>query len=289
MPEVSVIIPAYNRKSFLENAVKSVLAQTFSDFEIIVVDDASTDDTLELLTQLVRGDSRVRFEQHQTNLGAQAARNTGIRASRCKWIAFLDSDDFWLPESLSWRLELATKTGAEVVHSACYTLEDEGGELKRFVLPPLEGSVYKDLLAAPGPTFPSLLVSKQALIKIGYLDSAIPSYQEWDTAIRLARHYSFAYFPQPTFVYDCRHRTTISQDSVRAAAGYERVFKKHKWAILRHLGPKALAFHYRRAAGFYYEANNRKRARTCIRKACLLWPLNLKIAVDRVRNGEVRP
>lgn len=289
MPEVSVIIPAYNRKSFLENAVRSVLAQTYPDFEIIVVDDASTDGTLQLLTNLAKDDSRIRFEQHQTNLGAQAARNTGIRASQSKWIAFLDSDDLWLPESLSLRLELAKKTGAEVVHSACYTLRGEGSELERFVLPPIEGSVYKDLLAAPGPTFPSLLVSKQALVNIGYLDSAIPSYQEWDTAIRLARHYTFAYFPQPTFVYDCRHQSTISQDSVRAAAGYEHVFKKHKWSILRHLGPKALAFHYRRAAGFYYEANNREKARTCIRKACLLWPLNLKLAFDRMRNSEVQP
>lgn len=289
MPNVSVIIPAYNRKSFLENAIKSVLAQTYSDFEIIVVDDASTDGTLQLLTRLAKDDNRISFERHQTNLGAQAARNTGIRASKCKWIAFLDSDDFWLPESLSSRLELATKTGAEVVHSACYTLEDDGGELKRFAAPPIQGSVYKDLLAAPGPTFPSLLVSKQALIKIGYLDSTIRSYQEWDTAIRLARHYTFAFFPEPTFVYDCRHRTTISADSLRAASGYEQVFKKHKWSILRHLGPKALALHYRRAAAFYYEANNREKARTCLRKACLLWPLNLKMAVARMRNSEVQP
>ncbi len=284
MPKVSVIIPAYNRKGFIENAVRSVLAQTYPDFEIRIVDDASTDGTLELVTHLAQDDPRIHFQQHKSNLGAQAARNTGIRASRGKWIAFLDSDDLWLPESLALRLQLALKTGVQVVHSACYILKAPGSELEHFVVPPMQGSVYKDLLEAPGPMFQSLLVSKQALINIGYLDNTIVSYQEWDTSIMLARHYDFAYLSQPTFIYDCRHNATISKDSARAAAGYEQVFMKHQWSILRHLGPKALSSHYRMAAGFYYEANSSGKARSCLRTACLLWPFNLKMAFNRVRH-----
>ena len=69
----------------------------------------------------------------------------------------------------------------------------------------------------PGPTFPSLLVSKEALVRIGYLDETIVAYQEWDTAIRLARYYEFAFVPEPTFVYDCRQSDTISKDSLREA------------------------------------------------------------------------
>lgn len=284
MPKVSVIIPAHNRKGFIENAVKSVLAQTYQDFEIVVVDDASTDGTRQLVTQLARDDSRIHFQHHQSNLGAQAARNTGIRASQGEWITFLDSDDVWLPESLELRLQLALKTGLQVVHSACYILKASGSELELFLVPPMHGSVYKDLLKAPGPMFPSLLVSKQALEIIGYLDNTIISYQEWDTSIMLAKKYDFAYLSQPTFIYDCRHGATISKDPARAAAGYEQVFTKHRWSILRHLGPKALSSHYRTAAGFYSEANCSGKARSCFRKARFLWPFNLKAALNYVRH-----
>ena len=99
MPDVSVIIPTYDRSEFLRTAIASVLAQTLQDFEIIVVDDASADDTQEVVGNL--DDGRIRYIRHEINKGVAATRNTGVLNSKGKYIAFLDDDDKWFPEKLT--------------------------------------------------------------------------------------------------------------------------------------------------------------------------------------------
>src|SRR5262249_10913108 len=156
--------------------------------------------------------------------------------SRTPWITFLDSDDWWLPTSLEVRLEAAERSHRAVVHSECLVLTNDHAEPQPCGNPQIEGSVYRQLLQGPGPMFQSLLVSKEALVRIGYLDEKVIAYQEWETAIRLAQFYEFEFLPQPTFVYDCRHADAISRNHGRSAKGYEQVFTRHRWAILRHLG-----------------------------------------------------
>src|SRR5207237_4630876 len=97
--------------------------------------------------------------------------------------------------------------------------------------------------------YQSMLTPKEALVQIHYLDESIASYQEWETAIRLAQKYEFAFLPRPTFVYDCRHASTISKNPLRRAVGYEQVFKKHRRAVLRHRRPPRLSMPFRNAAG----------------------------------------
>ena len=99
MATVSVIIPTHNRSDFLRSAIASVLNQTYQDFELIVVDDASTDNTAEAVAEF--NDERIKLLRHDTNKGGSAARNTGILASECDYIALLDDDDEWLLEKLS--------------------------------------------------------------------------------------------------------------------------------------------------------------------------------------------
>jgi len=97
-PTISVIIPTYNRANFIDVAIKSVLNQSYQDFEIIIVDDGSTDNTEEIVKNF--NDFRINYFFHKFNQGISAARNTGIKACQGKYIAFLDSDDEWLPEKL---------------------------------------------------------------------------------------------------------------------------------------------------------------------------------------------
>ena len=113
MSLVSVIIPAHNREAYLPTAIDSVLAQTFSDWELLVVDDGSEDSTPKIAQEYARQDSRIHYLRHSPRRGAQAARNAGIRASGGRWIAFLDSDDQWLPDSLEVRLQLAATAKVE--------------------------------------------------------------------------------------------------------------------------------------------------------------------------------
>ncbi len=107
MTDISVIIPVHNREKLIERALHSVLSQTYPDLEAIVVDDGSKDGTARKVLDICSEDSRIRLLEHSTNLGAQAARNTGAKAAKGRWIAFLDFDDRWLPDILEKRLRLA--------------------------------------------------------------------------------------------------------------------------------------------------------------------------------------
>ena len=138
-PCVSVIVPTFNRAEYLPRAIKSVFAQTFQDFEVVVVDDGSTDDTERYVGKLLESGHRVEFFRHSGNLGAQAARNTGIRKSRGEWIAFLDSDDEWLPNRLQSGLDLQRDSELKVIHSECYVRKEGGADFQKMGLPPLSG------------------------------------------------------------------------------------------------------------------------------------------------------
>ena len=115
-PKVSVIIPTYNRAAKVRNAIASVLAQTFSDLEVIVVDDGSSDDTGQILGESF-GD-RIRYYA-QANQGVSVARNKGIAEARGEWIAFLDSDDLWEKDKLEWQFKALERFGPQC--GACYT------------------------------------------------------------------------------------------------------------------------------------------------------------------------
>jgi glycosyltransferase involved in cell wall biosynthesis len=270
MFSVSIIIPAYNRGWAIENSVRSVLGQTYQHFEVIIVDDGSADDTPQVVAALAKDDQRIRYLRHEVNRGAQAARNTGIRAGQGKWIAFLDSDDQWLPHSLEKRLEVAEKEGKCVIHSDCYVIK--GIAMKRCGIAATTGWAYRQILASPGPMFQGFLVTKAALEKIGYLDELIVAWQEWDTAIRLAKYFPFGFVPEPTFVYDCRGTDTISKNTLRAATGYEQVIRKHTSAILSYTGPRTLAQHYDAVASLYRAAGDQGAARRCKMVAIVSWP-----------------
>ena len=118
LPAVSVILPMYNAARYIASCVKSVLNQTFGHFELICVDDCSTDDTVKIVTELAQSDGRIRIVRHKKNSGgASEPRNTGLRVSRGKYIAFLDSDDMYTPTALAELVSIAEKFQADVIHT----------------------------------------------------------------------------------------------------------------------------------------------------------------------------
>src|SRR5262249_15318258 len=149
---VSVIMPAYNRERTLQRAVESALQQSVSDIEVIVVDDASEDNTADVAENLARSDTRLRVIKNKNNGGAQAARNVGARAANGHWLTFFDSDDWMLTNSIGVRLSLARDQRVKVVHSDAFVLRP-GQDRALFGVPALSGSIYEALLRAPGPTF----------------------------------------------------------------------------------------------------------------------------------------
>lgn len=254
-PLVSVVIPAYNRADKIEASIRSVQAQSYSNWEIIVSDDGSIDTTRDVVRKMIIADNRVRLITREKNAGAQAARNAGVRESKGEWIAFLDSDDLWLPDSLERRLNIALRENVPVVHSNAYILHP-GKEKELYRVSPLSGWVHNKVLCGEGPMFPCLLIKKSALEKIGLLDESIVSYQEWDTAIRLAKLFPFGFEPEPTFIYDYRTQNAISRDSNRAGRGYEMIVRKHMRDIIKFAGYEALWYHMDIAAEWYRKGNS---------------------------------
>jgi glycosyltransferase involved in cell wall biosynthesis len=283
MSLISVVIPAYKRGHIIERAIRSILGQTYQDFEILVVDDGSRDDTESVVAALSKEEPRVRYFCHDTNRGAQAARNTGAKAAQGEWIAFLDSDDYFTPNSLEMRILTARSEGVKVIHSECQVLR-KGESMTAYGISPLNGYVYRDLLTDPGPIlFSGLLIAKEALEKIGYLDEQIISYQDWDTVIRLAKYYPFGFIAEPTFIYDCRGDDTISQNMVREAEGYRQVFNKHFFEIVKQLGPRTVAHHYRSIEDRYQWAGDQNSARRYQILSLLWWPFRFKTIYRKVR------
>jgi len=189
-PKVSVIIPTYNRSNYLYSAIKSVLNQTFEDFEIIVVDDASTDNTRKVVDKFE--DERIYYLRHNKNRGGSASRNTGIKHSRGKFIAFLDDDDLWVQNKLEKQLDSVNKNleiGA--VYTGAWTIND-GGKITSVKIPSLRGNIFPDILKKNYVGSCSMvLVRKECFDKIGLFDENLPAGQDWDMWIRLAKHYRF--------------------------------------------------------------------------------------------------
>jgi glycosyltransferase involved in cell wall biosynthesis len=239
------VIPAYNRAKTIRYCLDSVLAQTLTPLEVIVVDDCSTDDTVRIVQEYP--DPRVRCLPGETNAGAQVARNRGIREAKGDWIAFQDSDDEWLPEKLEKQVDLLSDTGFDpwtVVHTNAIWLDIATGEKLPVDLPVVEGKdVYAQLLTAPAPLFPTLLVSRLALEKIGLLDEKAPCYQEWDTSIRLAQYCRFCYIREPLFVYHLHQGETISKNLNKEIWGYQYIIGKFEQEIRRVCGDDVWEWH----------------------------------------------
>lgn len=123
---VSIIMPSYNCGRFVEETIQSVQAQTYTNWEIIFMDDCSTDDTIKTVTSLREKDSRIRLYQNKGNMGAAVSRNNALREARGRWIAFLDSDDLWKPEKLEHQIKFMEEKGYKFTYT-CYSEMDGDG------------------------------------------------------------------------------------------------------------------------------------------------------------------
>jgi len=185
MPAVSVVIPSFNRGHLIRACLASVLAQSFRDLEVIVVDDASTDDTREQVLSMP--DSRVRYIAHTQNQGGAAARNTGIRASGAEFVAFLDSDDIWEPLKLEKQIRMLGEKGDDFgfVYTWFVGRRPDGMEVWRMDKT-IEGLAQTDLLIENCiGTFSSVVARRAVLNTVGGLDVKMRSCQDWDLFVRL--------------------------------------------------------------------------------------------------------
>lgn len=244
-PSISVVIPAHNRARTIRYCLDSVLAQTVSPLEVIVVDDCSTDETVKTVNSY--NNPIIKCIKLERNSGAQAARNRGIKEAKGDWIAFQDSDDEWRPNKLEKQVKALAEVDFNpwtVVHTNAVWLDGATGRQLPVELPVIEGDyVYPVLLSQQGPLFPTMLVSRQALEKIDFLDENVPSYQEWETSIRLAKYCRFIYLREPLFIYYLQEGETISKSKKGDIMGYQYIIDKFESEIKRVCGEEAWQKH----------------------------------------------
>jgi glycosyltransferase involved in cell wall biosynthesis len=186
MPKVSVILPTHNRRHVLQRAVQSVLDQTYKDYEIIVVNDGSTDDTANYLSTL---DSKtVRSIHSDRNIGGSHARNQGIDHSNGDYIAFLDDDDAWEPNKLEEQVSLLSTSGAGLCRTGFNLFSRNGTFIKYVYKVPKSDDLYKSIIADNFLGGTSSVLVKRTLVKaINGFDPELPALQDWDFFIRLLK------------------------------------------------------------------------------------------------------
>ena len=196
---ISVVIPTYNREQYIERAVQSVLEQTYSNLELIIVDDGSTDGTEELVAGM--SDPRIRYVRQETNRGASAARNKGVECANGELVAFQDSDDRWYPDKLAVQMEYwEAHPECSLIYSA-YVLHRPNGETVRVPYAGtwgnLEGDIFSTLLVNNTVGTPTMLFKKACFTELGGFDEGMECLEDWEMALRFAERYRIGFVEQP--------------------------------------------------------------------------------------------
>ena len=291
-PSVSVVIATYNRARFLPETIESILQQRFRDFELLVVDDGSTDDTQQVLKSY---GERIRFF-YQENRGPAAARNLGIRHARGRWISIQDSDDLSTPGHLETLFGFAEKNPSYgmVFANGAYL---GGPEHNRDSIIPKEksrrlaqqGVRLVDLFEKSIVRLQAALISKKCLETIGEHDESLRICMDLDLAFRIFMRYPVAYLDQVVFLYR-KHEGNIGRnqdlrllENIRVIEKLVREFPQAKELLgMRRIAQRTAYRYYRLAKGRWRDGDQRG-AREAIQQAISLRPLSLKYRLYQLR------
>jgi len=265
--KVSAIILTYNRAHMVTEAIDSVLNQTFKDFELIVVDNYSSDSTESVVKSY--NDKRIRYFKHQNNGLIGVNRNYGIHKSRGEYIAFLDDDDLWLPEKLEKQVELLdSNKELGLVYSDTYIM-DSNGNLRENTyfrrIKPARGNAFNELLQDNFIPMLTVVIRREMLSKVGIFNPRYKIALDYDLWLRIAEHYPIDFIEQPLAKYRVHSESGFQKN---IALSYQEILQiiEH-WLnrnpeLKRELGPlfrlrKGLA--YCRLASYYaYKYRDRK-------------------------------
>jgi glycosyltransferase involved in cell wall biosynthesis len=279
IPKVSVIIPVYNQAAFVRQAIDSALFQTLSPFEVIVIDDGSTDETPVVL-RAYDDDPRITMIR-QSNQGVAAARNAGAARARGDYLAFLDADDIWLPEKLKLQLErFSGDRGLGLVHVGVAEI-DGTGNLLRERCDGLEGKVALDLMLFERSVIlgggSGAMIPQRVFLELNGFDSRLSTSADWDLYYRIAASYRVGFVPAILLQYRIhganmhgnigamRHDMLLAYEKAFAAGGTE--LQKHRRYCYGRL--------HRVLAGSFFTVGKRKEALKHAAKSVWAYPPNL--------------
>lgn len=253
---ISIIMPAYNAAKTIDEAIGSVLEQTYPHWELVVVDDGSGDGTLKKLSAYARADQRIRVLANEQNIGASQTRHKAVEAARGRWLAFLDSDDLWNREKLEKQVALQTEKNANLVFTGSAFITDEGEPIDWYLPAPRQVS-YRQLLKQNVVSNSSVLVRKELFLKNEVLGGNM--HEDFACWLRLLQSGEIAYgIDEPLLIYRLS-ATSKSGNKVKAAV--------MNWNAYRAAGlsvPEAVYYMcWYTVKGLLKYRNLRKGAKTC--------------------------
>lgn len=251
-PKISIVMPTYNRENFIKEAVLSVLGQNYQNFELIIVDDGSTDKTKKIIKSIK--DQRIIYI-YQKNLGRSVARNKAIKIARGKYLAFLDSDDLFLPGKLKKQVEFLEKnTEYGMVYTSALNIDEKGKILDYVYEASKSGDIYKDVafFLPVIITLPTVMVRKDIVIKLRGFDEKMERFEDIDMWRRIAQKYPIYAIPEPL--------SKIRSHSGNIMGHPLKIFKELNYYILKVFWQdKEMSWSYKRKAAsllccYYYLA-----------------------------------
>jgi glycosyltransferase involved in cell wall biosynthesis len=218
---VSVIVPTYNREKTILRAINSILKQTYKDIEIIIIDDYSNDNTQEVVKSL--NNDKIKYIKQDKNRGACAARNIGIKLAKGEYIAFLDSDDEWLPEKIEKQIKFLKTNNADIVFCSyvCYV------DNKKLIIPNKKidtNVLYEKLLYGNFITTGSILGKAKCFNDVNF-DLNLPRFQDWDLVINMTQKYNIQHLPE-ILTINYVQKDSISKDDRKAIEALKIIYSK---------------------------------------------------------------
>jgi len=274
MPKVSVIIPTYNRSEILKKSIGSVINQTFEDFELLVMDDGSDDNTQEVVRSFA--DKRILYARNESNLGVVGARNKAVSNSNGEYIAFLDDDDIWMPDKLERQTRLMEQSPSSIgaIYTGFYTVDDEINKIVKVMVPRYRGNILEDILYYNFIATSTVLIKRECFEKTGLFDEKICYGEDFDMWIRVLEEYEFDYIKDPLVRY-LIHPDRITTNYGAVIKGLEEIMNKHK--SLFSLNNKAYSTNKLRIGIAYCMTGDTKAGRKEFFKALKSYPFDTKL------------
>jgi glycosyltransferase involved in cell wall biosynthesis len=234
-PTISVIIPTYNRARLLPRAIESVLKQTFTDFELIIVDDGSTDNTKEVINSYIKKDNRITYVYQENSGGPAKPKNTGIKIAKGEYIAFLDSDDEWLPSKLEKQYKLYEDNNNKnnnIGLVGCGSINIRNKKEIYIPIKSLNANSKKLLIRCVPHSSSSIIIKRSIFKKVGLFDENIKIGEDRELYIRINKKYKFLFIQEPLFNYYIHDNNISISDNKKGTARRVKnrlyIMKKHK-------------------------------------------------------------
>jgi len=288
-PLVSIITPTFNRADFLPEAIESVLSQDYGNFEFLIIDDGSTDNSKEVIENYM-GSGKIRYF-YQENSGQSVARNKGIAEAKGEFICFLDSDNRWLPEKLSASIEaFESNPGVDIVYGDVILIDEAGKEFSRKNMKRYSGQITKELLQDNCVSMNTTMTRTEKIREVGGFSRHVKVADDYDLWLRLSAICAYLYVPKLMADYRVMINQ-ISSDKTRRFASNEEIilrFLRDNPNILNEKEQKdAVNFFYIRAARYFSESGNLTLANQYFKRAITAKAFsirNVRALVKHIKN-----